>query len=184
MKKKLVVVAFALAALMLMNVGSVFAAGGFDQYGYNYKASLFNGTVWGWALKLGADNGWTQQQTLDWLNGWYGAGTQTIAFYQEQKLVMNWNKEWDRGNAEGWTGAYYAAWTTNMYNGVNPDGTHYTWHYKIIWVGPLLGSSPYWREGGYSIWGNFEVIMDQGTSAGVHSVYALTAPNGLGGIKA
>ncbi|PJE63372.1 hypothetical protein COU89_03700 [Candidatus Roizmanbacteria bacterium CG10_big_fil_rev_8_21_14_0_10_45_7] len=37
------------------------------------------------------------------------------------------------------------------------------WHYKIVWVGPELEASPCWREGGYPIWGQFEVIMDHNT---------------------
>lgn len=67
-----------------------------------------------------------------------------------------------------------------------PDGSQTVWHYKIIWVGPELETSPYWRDGGYAIWGQFEVIMDQGVDAGfcapaVHCWFAQAAPNGFGG---
>jgi len=48
-------------------------------------------------------------------------------------------------------------------------------------VGAALQNSPYWREGGYPIWGQFEVIMDHGTAGGEHFWYALATPCGLGG---
>jgi len=41
--------------------------------------------------------------------------------------------------------------------------------------------SPYWREGGYEIWGQFEVIMDQGVYNGEHFWGALASPNGYNG---
>jgi len=49
-----------------------------------------------------------------------------------------------------------------------------------IRYGPELENSPYWREGGESIWEQFEVVMDQGTVIGErHQWYALATPNGL-----
>jgi hypothetical protein len=73
------------------------------------------------------------------------------------------------------------AWLTNEWNGAVPGGSGEVWHYKIIWVGPELEESPYWREGCYPIWGEFEVIMDQGTwSDHTHEILALATPNGFG----
>jgi hypothetical protein len=97
---------------------------------------------------------------------------------------MKWNAEWDRGNEESWSKPPYDAWTTNEWNGAFPGGSGSVWHYKIIWVGSELEGSPYWREGGYPIWGQFEVIMDQGIDPNIgpgHIWYALAIPNGLGG---
>jgi len=51
-------------------------------------------------------------------------------------------------------------------------------HYKIIWVGPDPESSPYWRDGGYAIWGQFEVILDQGVAGGEYHWNAHAQPSG------
>jgi hypothetical protein len=133
---------------------------GFNTYGYNYTASLFNGAADG------------VDKSLDGMV--WGDAT-----YANDHLVMNWNAEWDRGNDEGWTDDYYAAWTTNHWNGNVPGGSGEVWHYKIIWVGPELEDSPYWVDGGYPIWGRFEAVMDQGTVANEHFWYAHATPNGL-----
>ncbi|MBC7233623.1 MAG: hypothetical protein H5T68_10345 [Chloroflexi bacterium] len=61
-----------------------------------------------------------------------------------------------------------------------PGGSGETWHYKIIWVGPELENSPYWREGGYAIWGQFEVIFSHGTVANEHFWDAHANPAGFG----
>jgi len=79
---------------------------------------------------------------------------------------MKWNAEWDRDNNEGWSKPPYDAWENNEWNGMVPRGSGEIWHYKIIWVGSE--GSQYWREGGYPIWGQFEVIMSHGVAGGEH----------------
>ena len=92
---------------------------------------------------------------------------------------MKWSKAWDdaRFHDARWTPN---AWCDNEWNGNVSGGSGEVWHYKIVWVGPELENSPYWRPGGYPIWGEFEVIMDQGTSDGTHSWYAHGIPTGYG----
>lgn len=51
---------------------------------------------------------------------------------------------------------------TNEWSGMMPDGSQEVWHYVQIWGGPELKDSPYWREGGYPIWGQFEEIYSPG----------------------
>ena len=121
---------------------------GFDQYGYNYQARLFNGKADG------------VDRNLD--SAVWGDST-----YANDRLVMKWSKAWDdaRFNGADWSPE---AWTDNEWNGKAPDGSGETWHYKIVWVGPEGESSPYWHEGGYPIWGEFEVIFSQGTVANEH----------------
>jgi len=135
---------------------------GFDEYGYNYQARIFVGKADG------------VDRVLDgkvWGDPTYANGL----------LIMEWSKAWDDARYHGapWTPD---AWLTNEWNGAVPGGSGEVWHYKIIWVGPELENSPYWREGGYPIWGQFEVIMDQGTwSDHTHEILALALPNGFGG---
>ena len=154
-----------LALLMLTFVPVAFAiqpdGNGFDEYGYNRKARNFVGTGESWSLAKGLP--------ADYLG-----------IYANDKLVMKWNAEWDRGNADGWTDTFYGAWETNEWNGAVPGGSGEVWHYKIIWVGSSLADSPYWREGGYAIWGQFEVIMDQGTADGEHWWYTHAIQTGFG----
>jgi len=145
-------------------VAGPLAKGGFDQFGYNYQARLFDG------IADGVD------RVLD--GKLWGDPT-----YANDHLVMKWSKGWDdaRFHGEPWT---REAWETNEWNGRVPGGSGEVWHYKIIWVGPQLEDSPYWQEGGYPIWGQFEVIMDQGSwSDRFHEWFARAIPNGFGPMK-
>jgi hypothetical protein len=154
----------ALAVLLVLLVSPALAAtnGGFDQYGYNYQARVF----------VGAADG--VDRNLD--GTVWGDPT-----YANDHLVMKWSKAWDdaRYNGALWTPD---AWVTNEWNGKLPDGSGYTETVKIIWVGPTLESSAYWRDGGYAIWGEFEVIMDHYSPAYLGLAwYAHAVPTGLGG---
>ena len=164
MNFKKILIGGAAGALLLGAVAvSAFAAGGFDQYGYNDTARIFNGTASNWCLAGG--------QAAD-----------CMGIYSNDKLVMKWNAQWDNCNDNGYADPKYClgAWTNNEWNGNVPGGSGVTEHYKIIWVGPEGQNSPYWVAGGYSVWGNYEVIMDQGTDTTGHVWYAHGIPNGYG----
>lgn len=135
------------------------SAAGFDQYGYNDTARIFNG------LADGLDG------NLD--GTYYGNAT-----YANDKIVMKWNAEWDRGNDEGWSNPPYDAWIDNEWNG-KKNGSGSVWHYKIKWVGTCTDYATL-PDGGYCIWGQFEVLMDQGTDASTHYWFAKATPNGYG----
>jgi len=161
--KKLIAL-FIAAVFTLSAARPAFAAGGFDQFGYNYGARIFVG------LADGVD------RILD--GKVWGDPT-----YANDHLVMKWNAQWDNCNTAGddSVGACLGAWTTNEWNGRAPDGSDSTDHYKMIWVGAGGVSSTYWVAGGYSVWGSYEVIMDQGLdSSNAHSWWAFATPNGLG----
>lgn len=148
-------------SLVMKNQGVLGA--GFDQFGYNYQARLFNGAADG------------VDRTLDgkvWGDPRYG----------KDHLVMKWSKAWDdaRFNGAPWTGE---AWEDNEWNGKVPGGSGEVWHYKIVWVGPTLQASPLWKPGGYPIWGQFEVIFSQGTAANLHSWETHATPSGYGMMK-
>lgn len=144
-------------------VGQVDAANtnnGFDGYGYNYKARMFQGTADG----------------VDRIIDGKVWGDTT---YANDHLVMKWSKAWDdaRFHGKAWTPD---AWVDNEWNGKLPDGSDVTEHAKIIWVGSDLENSKYWKTGGYPIWGEFEVVMDQGMTGTTHYWAAHAIPNGLG----
>jgi hypothetical protein len=153
---------------MFVSTVSAGVGTGFDEFGYNRKARIFVGTGESWAVEQGLPANY-------------------LAPFDHDKIVMKWNAEWDRGNAEGWTDDYYAAWCTNQWNGNVPGGSGVMETVKVIWVGELGEASDHWRPGGYLIWGIFEVTMDHYT--GDWASYSITAswmakatPNGLGGI--
>ncbi len=141
---------------------------GFDEYGYNYQARIFVGIGEDWYRgKIGSTLGpWQEGQEFLW-----------DETYGRDHLVMKWSKAWDdaRFQEAEWGPR---AWSTNEWNGMFPDGSGETWHYTNIWVGPDLENSPYWREGGYAIWGQFEVILSHGTVDGEHIWDAHAIPTG------
>ncbi|HKZ45334.1 MAG TPA: hypothetical protein VJ343_01370, partial [archaeon] len=167
MKKELILGVIAVA--LLATVGAVMAAPntctlangdlvarGFDEFGYNRCAHQFVGTGESWAMgKLGM----THVEAEAYMEP-----------YAHDKLVMKWNEEWDRGNAEGWNDPNgYDAWENNEWNGMCDGCSGEVWHYKIKWVEScgtvgIASTVP----GGYCIWGQFWVLMDQGTSGGEH----------------
>lgn len=164
-----ILVSFAIALswglARLWGLQIVFAKGGFDQYGYNYTARLFNGTGSQWCQKKGlADD--------------------CLGIYSNDKLVMKWNAEWDRGNKENWLTPPYDAKLDNEWNGLgNTGGSGSVWHYKIKWVGPCGLDYTKLPDGGYCIWGQFETIMDQGKDPSVgpgHIWFAHAKPSGYG----
>ena len=160
MKKRVFLVVLATVVLLAVPAAA-FAGGGFAQFGYNYQARLFNGPADG------------VDRSLD--GTVWGDPT-----YANDHLVMKWSKAWDAARFDGaaWT---CDAWTDNEWNGMFPDGSGETWHYKIVWVGPELESSDCWREGGYAIWGEFEVILSHGTAGGENIWDVLVQPAGYGG---
>lgn len=157
-----------IVALLLTGlVAPASAAGGFNQYGYNYGARIFSGPADG------------VDKNLD--GTVWGDPT-----YANDHLVMKWNAAWDACNANGYENPTYCAgaWVTNEWNGMVPGGSQWTEHVKIIWVGSAGDNSSYWVNGGYSIWGSYEAIQDQGMAPGhVRFVAALATPNGLGASK-
>jgi hypothetical protein len=141
--------------------GAAPATNGYDQYGYNYAARLFNGAVDG------------VDRNLD--GTYWGDPT-----YANDHLVMKWSKAWDDARFHG--GAWTAdAWVDNEWNGNVPGGSGFTEHAKIVWVGTDLEASPYWRAGGTAIWGEFEVILDHGSDATHdHEFWSKAVPAGYG----
>lgn len=156
----------AAASAVILGVTTVpaFAANGFNQYGYNYTARVFNGPATGWCLfKTGNPN--------------------CLGIYSNDRLVMKWNAEWDRGNAEKWANPPYGAWEDNEWNGKVAGGSGEVWHYKIVWVGNYTVDPSVIPDGAYGIWGQFAVIMDQGIDPNIgpgHIWFSHANPTGYG----
>ena len=150
--------------LAIATPGAVSAGGGFDEFGYNRTARIFNGTGSSWCLERDAN-------------------ADCLGIYSNDKLLMKWNAEWDRGNDENWANPPYKAWENNEWNGAFPGGSGAVWHYKIVWVGDYVADPTLVPTGGYGIWGQFATIMDQGTDPNWgpgHLWFAHANPTGYG----
>ncbi len=113
---------------------------GYDQFGYNYQAHMFNGTY---------DS---SDRNLD---GTYWGDT---GDYVDDKLMMKWSDAWlsnvdcsgdqklDRGLVDGVVGGISLGWLTNHVEGDYTDANgviqHYTNFVKIVWT----GSGPLWGQ--------------------------------------
>ncbi len=133
---------------------------GFDEYGYNYAAQVFVGPADG------------VDRNLD--GTVWGDLT-----YANDHLKMKWSNGWDDARFHDGTWGP-DAYEDNQWNGQVPSGSGEVWHYRIIWVGPDPEQSEYWREGGYVIWDQFEVIMSHGTVANEHIWETHALPTGYG----
>jgi len=142
------------------NVMATVSDNGFNEFGYNYNARIFSGTGSNWCL--------ARNDTATCLGD-----------YSTDKIVMKWNAEWDRGNDEGWSSPPYTAWTNNHWNGNCEGCSGEIWQYKISWS-QVCADGGTLEDGGYCIWGQFEVLMDQGTSDTGHTWLAKATPNGYG----
>jgi hypothetical protein len=165
--RRILVIGLVISAVAMTFVGSAdraLAEGGFDDFGYNRTARIFNGTGASWCVAG-------------------GQAANCLDIYSNDKLVMKWNAEWDRGKAEGWLNGPYAASLDNEWNGRKPGGSGSVWHYKYVWVGPCGADYTPMANGGYCIWSQFEVIMDHGQDPAIgpgHTWGAKAKPAGYG----
>ncbi len=144
---------------------------GYDQFGYNYQAHMFNGTY---------DS---SDRVLD---GLYQADPAS-ADYADDSLIMKWSDAWianvdcngdtklDRGLVDGVVGGISKGWLTNQNEGdyTDLDGVvqHYTYFAKIVWVGP-----------GGSLWGQYKIIQEvyNDPAAGIHGLQLMVGAPGFG----
>lgn len=179
--KKIMITLFVIS-MLAVSVGFVFAAKpdnvgtcilanndvvatGFDEYGYNRCAHQFVGTGMSWCMGKFGNAAWCEANYGPW---------------GDDKLKMKWNAEWDRGNVEDWNDGPYDAYLDNQWNGMVPSGSGETWHYMIKWIDGCGPDESPTNDGGYCIWGQFEVIMSHGTVGGEHIWDTHAIPSGYG----
>jgi len=135
---------------------------GYDQYGYNYQAHMFNGF---------ADN----------------YSRPAVLVTEGDKLIMKWSDPWlanvdcdgdgklDRGLVNGESDGISKGWLTNHYVGSYVDGENVTQHYtdfiKIGWVGP---------EG--DLWGQYTILEEvwNDPAADLNGLYSKLGSPGFG----
>lgn len=154
---------------------------GYDKWGYNYQAHIFNGTY----CDAYRDAAWCQD-------------------YKDVNLIMKWNDAWLSNqdcDGDGKLDRHFGyttyrgsgAWTTNHMTGtytVNGKKCKWTYFVKIVAV-PLdaLKSGGVWYnsdgiEIGPDIWGEFAIVQEVSNDpcAGIHGLQYLSPDHaGLGG---
>lgn len=149
------------------SLGNVLTTG-YDQYGYNYQAHMFNGTY---------DS---VDRVLDDLY-WGNSGD-----YVDDSLIMKWSDSWianvdcdgdgilDRGLVDGVVGGASLGWETNHVIGDYIDAygevQHYTYFAKIVWVGAG------------DLWGAYDIIEEvyNDPAGGYHGLQGKVGAPGFG----
>lgn len=143
MKKRLLialVVVLALAATASL----VWAGEGFDEYGYNYTARLFNGLFGNYDQDSDPDTAWgSATDDTPIIDCDTGVVTVYTVPVPGTHLVMKWDKRWDAHRFHGapWE---IGAWCTNHDTWSDAAGDH-TAFFKIVYVGD---------GGNFTAWGS------------------------------
>ena len=162
------------ACITIQDGGLVDSAGnpisvGYDQFGYNYQAYMFNGRYCDSDRVIGGD-------------------------YCDVNLIMKWNDAWLSNmdcDGDGKLDRYYGnvsyigsgAWLTNHQSGTNEDGTKWTYFVKI--VAKPDANFDCADVGGIEIWGSFCEIQTVSNDPAYdeHGVQLLGEPAGFGAWK-
>lgn len=130
---------------------------GFDQWGYNYQAHMFNGLVENYSRPADPVTEGTENLVMKWSDDWLA----NVDCNQDGKL--------DRGldPKTGLSTGTSLGWTTNHFEGdyLGNDGEyhHYTYFVKIVYVGPAPTPDPWGGDvsvGGKRIWGVYAIVEE------------------------
>jgi len=143
---------------------------GYDEFGYNYQAHMFNGRYCDYDREIGGDS-------------------------CDVKLVMKWNDAWLSNmdcDGDGKLDRYYGfdsyigsgAWCTNHQSGtyVGDDGKEHKWTWFVKIVAKPTADYDCAAHGGVQIWGSFCEIQSvyNDPYSGYHGVELKAIRPGLG----
>ena len=125
---------------------------GYDKYGYNYQAKMFNGLYENFSRPATPVTEGTENMIMKWSDEWLA----TVDCNGDHKLDRGLDPK--TGKSDGFS----KGWVTNHFEGdyLDADGEshHYTYSVKIAWVGPVPeGTDPFAAT---RIWGQFAVIEE------------------------
>ncbi|GAB4531872.1 MAG: hypothetical protein Kow0063_11700 [Anaerolineae bacterium] len=145
---------------------------GYDEWGYNYQAHLFNGMY----CDAYRDAAWCQP-------------------YKDVRLVMKWNDAWLSNkdcDGDGLLDRHYGfssyigsgAWTTNHQSGtyIGEDGKEHRWEWFVKIVAKPTAEYDCAANGAVEIWGDFCEIQSiyNDPYSGYHGVELKAVRPGLG----
>ena len=172
---KIAIIGLFISLMLILSVGFVMA----KPAGYNWKALIFVGTGMQYCEQKYGITDKAECETL----------LEDDTGDADDMLVMKWSQAWQdavfgpdgiryNGDELPWT---TDAWVDNEWNGMVPDGSGESYHAKIVWVGtPCDDTNPNWRDGGECIWGQFEILHQQGKDATGHYWDVHAIPSGYG----
>jgi len=154
---------------------------GYDQWGYNYQAHIFNGLYENFSRPTTPVTEGAENLVMKWSDDWLA----NIGCAEDgtRKLARGYDAK--TGTATGIS----RGWCTNHFEGdYEADGEmhHYTYFVKMVWVGPppTEGTDPW---AGKRIWGVYAIIEEVNNDpyGGFHGVTkdALVNPAGLGVVR-
>lgn len=128
---------------------------GYDIFGYNYQAHMFNGY---YANSYLGKEGFPPYEgdTEAYLEEYPEAANKWYWPYRDVKLMMKWSDIWlsnkdcnddgilDRGGPGGTSSDAEGAWLTNHQSGWNDDGTRWIYFVKIV-----AAPDDAYKQGGY-----------------------------------
>jgi len=166
---KKILISLLMISVLLVSVGFVMARGGFNEWGYNYQANIFNGMY----CDAYEDATWCQP-------------------HKDIKLQMKWSDEWlneDRvrcaGTSQEGSSACEGAWLTNHQRETYEDeetGKTCTWEWflKIVYIDGEESTCD--DLGGKWLWGAYCEIQSiyNDPCAGEYGVEIITQPMGFG----
>ena len=124
---------------------------GYDEFGYNYQAHLFNGRYCDYDRVIGGD-----YCDVDLMMKWNDAWLSNVSCDEDYKLDRHYDYLSYIGSG---------AWLTNHQRGVNEDGSHWEYFVKIVAApadATVAGGFWYTADGteiGPVIWGEFAIIQ-------------------------
>jgi hypothetical protein len=127
---------------------------GYDQYGYNYQAHMFNGLYDNFARPTPPVTSGDVNLIMKWSDDWLA--NQDCNGDHKLDRGLNFKTGVSTGTSMGWL--------TNHMEGdcltSSGDSIHVTYFVKIVWVGPAVISPDPWE--GKRIWGVYAVIEEVG----------------------
>ena len=125
---------------------------GYDQWGYNYQAHIFNGLADNYTRPTPVVSEGTENLVMKWSDDWLA------------NVDCNGDGKLDRGldPKTGLSDGTSKGWVTNHYEGdyLGSDGEyhHYTYFAKIAYVGPAPSGTDPWES--VRIWGLYAIIQE------------------------
>jgi len=149
---------------------------GYDKWGYNYQAHMFNGLYENFTRPTPPVTSSDTNLIMKWSDDWLS------------NRDCNGDGKLDRGGAAGADANISKGWLTNHMEGdyLGDDGEYHHWTYfvKIVWVGPEPAPPEPDPWATARIWGQYAIIEEviNDPYAGLHGVdrSRLVNPAGLG----
>lgn len=136
----------------LLDKNGDFITVGYDKYGYNYQAHMFNGLYENYGRPAVVVTDGTENLVMKWSDNWLA------------NVDCNGDKKLDRGldSKTGLSTDTSMGWVTNHFEGdyVGSDGElhHYTYFAKIVYVGPAPAAIDPWEE--TRIWEQYAILEE------------------------